>query len=118
MLEISTPPGSQIAFQPRRDVDAVAQNVVALDQHIAEVDADAIDDALGLRNVGVALGHQLLDRDRAFDGGDDGGKLQQQPVAHRLDDAPAKTRHDRPRRVAMLANASAVPASSSPIRRE
>ena len=53
---------------------------------------------------GVALDHQLLDRDRAFDGGDDGGKLQQQPVAHRLDDAAPEARHDRPRRLAMLAH--------------
>ena len=53
---------------------------------------------------GVALGHQLLDRDRAFDRGDDGGKLQQQPVARRLDDAPAEAGHDRPRRLAMLAH--------------
>ena len=92
------------ALQPRRDVDAVAQNVVALDQHVAEIDADAIDDALRLRRLGVALDHQLLDRDRAFDGGDDGGKLQQQPVARRLDDAAAEARHDRPRRLAMLAH--------------
>src|SRR5712671_3270429 len=29
------------AFEPRCDVDPVAQDVVALDQHIAEMDADA-----------------------------------------------------------------------------
>ena len=80
------------ALQPRRDIDAVAENVVALDQDVAEIDADAIDDALVFRRPGVALGHQLLDRDRAFDGGDDGGKLQQHPVARRLDDAPAEAR--------------------------
>ena len=55
-------------------------------------------------DVGVALDHQLLDRDRAFDGGDDGGEFQQQPVAHRLDDAPPQPRHDRPRRLAMLSH--------------
>ena len=54
--------------------------------------------------VGVALDHQLLDRDGAFDGGDDRGKFQQQPVAHRLDDATAEVRHDRPRGLAMLAH--------------
>ena len=66
----------------------------------------------------VALDHEFLDRDRAFDRRDDGGKLQQQAVAGRLDNSAAEARHDRPRRLAMLANASAVPASSSPIRRE
>ena len=106
------------ALQPRCDIDPVAENVVAVDQDVAEIDADAVDDALRLRRVSVALDHQFLDRNRAFDGGDDGGKLQQQPVAGRLDDAPAAVRHDRPRRLAMLAHARAVPASSSPIRRE
>ena len=96
-------------LQPRRDIDALAENVVALDQHVAEVDADAVDDALGLGHVGVALGHQLLDGDRAFDGGDDGRKFQQQPVAHRLDDAPAELRHERPRRLAMLAHRARRP---------
>ena len=33
------------ALQSRGDVDAVAENVVALDQYIAEIDADAIEDA-------------------------------------------------------------------------
>jgi hypothetical protein len=91
-------------LQPRRDIDAVAQNVVALDQDVAEADADAVEDALRLGRPGVALGHQFLDRDRAFDGGDDGGKLEQEPVAGRLDDAAAETRYHRPRRLAMLAD--------------
>ena len=59
---------------------------------------------LCLRHIGVALDHQLLDRDRAFDGGDNRGKLQQHAVARRLDDAPAVARDDRPRRLAMLAH--------------
>ena len=59
--------------------------------------------------VGVAPGHQLLDGDCAFDRGDDGGKLEQEPVARRLDDAPAEARHDRPRRLAMLSNAKRRP---------
>src|SRR5438132_4489640 len=29
------------AFEPRRDVDAVAEDVVSLDQYVAEMDADA-----------------------------------------------------------------------------
>jgi hypothetical protein len=97
------------AFEPRCDVDAVAENVVALDQHVAEIDADAVDDALIIGGPGVALDHQLLDRNRAFDGGDDGGKLQQEAIADDPDDAPAVTRHDRPRRLAMLANAKRRP---------
>ena len=90
------------ALEPRRDIDAVAENVVAFDQHVPKVDAYAIDDALRLRHVGVALDHQLLDRDRAFDRCDNGGKFEQQPIARRLDDAPPEVRHQRPRRLAML----------------
>ena len=92
------------ALQPRRDVHAVAQNVVALYQHVAEIDADAIENALRIGGTGVALRHQTLDRDRAFDGGDDRGKFQQKFVAGRLDDAAAVARDDRPRRVAMFAD--------------
>ena len=51
---------------------------------------------------GVALDHELLDPDRAFDRGDHRRKLDQQPVASRLDDAPAPARHKRLRRFTML----------------
>jgi hypothetical protein len=44
-----------------------------------------------------------LDRDNAFHGVDDGRELQQEPVAHGLDDPPASARHQWPSRVAMLA---------------
>ena len=42
------PPGSASAFEPRGDVDAVAEDVVAVDDHVAEIDADAELDALAL----------------------------------------------------------------------
>ena len=37
--------GVRHRFQPRRDVHAVAKNVVVLDDHVAEIDADAKDQA-------------------------------------------------------------------------
>jgi hypothetical protein len=40
------PAGIGQGFDPRRDVDAVAIEVVALDDHIAEIDADAQLDAV------------------------------------------------------------------------
>ena len=40
MLETNTPPGIGQGFDPRRDVDAVAIEVDALDDHVAEIDAD------------------------------------------------------------------------------
>jgi hypothetical protein len=94
------------AFEPRRNIDPVADDVVAIYQHVAEIDADAIKDAFRFGRLGVALDHHLLERDRAFDGGDDGGKLKQQAVSSRLDDAAAKACHNRSRRRAMLADRS------------
>ena len=60
-------------------------------------------DSLGLRHIGAAVDHQPLDLNRAFDGRDDGGKLQQEAVARRLDDAASSPRHWA-RRLAMLAH--------------
>src|SRR5690348_17353271 len=71
------------------DVHAVAVDVLALDDHVAEVDADAEADALPVGNVRLPPGHALLDRDRARDAVDDRGELAQHAVADELDDPPA-----------------------------
>ena len=47
-------------FDPCRDVDAVAIKIVALDDHVAEVDADAQFDVVVRRDAGIPLGHSLL----------------------------------------------------------
>src|SRR5205814_4760318 len=72
---------------PRGDIDAVAVEVVALDDHVAEIDADAQLDAAVRRDARVPLGHRLLHRDRAAHRIDDAGKLHQHAVAGGLDDA-------------------------------
>src|SRR5579863_9013170 len=92
------------AFESRRDIDAVADKVVALDEHVAEVDADAIADAFRLKRCRVALRHQRLDRDGAFDRGDDRRELEHQSVADRLDNTASAACHDWPRRFASLAH--------------
>ena len=74
-------------FDPGGDVDAVAIEVVALDDHVAEIDADAQFDAVVRRDARVALGHRLLHRDGTAHRIDDAGKLHQQAVAGGLDDA-------------------------------
>ena len=71
------------------DVHPVAVDVLALDDHVAEVDADPEADALGLGHARLPLGHAALDRDRARDGVDDAGELAERAVAHELDDAAA-----------------------------
>ena len=50
-------------------------NITALDNHIAEVDADAIGETPILPNVGVALGLCPLNLDGAAHSIDDTGKL-------------------------------------------
>ena len=63
--------GRRAFLQSRRHVDTVAVNVVAVDDHVALIDANSEGDPLFLGRIGIALGHPALN----FDGG-----------AHRLDD--------------------------------
>src|SRR6202022_2455790 len=74
-------------FDPGGDVDAVAIKIVALDDHVAEIDADAQLDAAVRRDVAVALAYRLLHRDCAAHRVDDARKLHQQAVAGGLDEA-------------------------------
>ena len=80
-------------LEARRDVDPVAIEVVALDDHVAEVDSDPERDPLVLGNADVAPGERLLDVDGAGQSVDDARELRQQAVAHQLDDAPAVGGH-------------------------
>jgi hypothetical protein len=66
------PGGMGHGFDSRRDVDAVAIEIIALDDHVAGIDADAQFDAAVSPDTRVPRGHRQLDRDRA---------------AHRVDDA-------------------------------
>ena len=114
------PPGSASAFEPRRDVDAVAEDVAVLDDDVADIDADAELDAPLRRHVGVALGHPALHLDGAAHRIDDAGELDQQAVAGGLDDAAAvlgDLRIDQLAAMRLAARAS-VPSSSAPISRQ
>jgi hypothetical protein len=75
------PAGISQGYDPRGDIDAVAIEVVALDDHVVEVDAVAQFDAIVWLDTGVSLGHRLLHRDRAAHRIDDARKFQQQAVA-------------------------------------
>ena len=77
------------ALQPRGDVDAVANDILAFNQHIAEMDADPVEDALRLRGGFVGGRHLRLHRQRAFDRRDDGREFDEYPVARGLEQAPA-----------------------------
>ena len=105
-------------LEPGRDVDAVAVEIVALDDDVAEIDADAELDAPSWRNVLVALGHAALDYGSAAQCVDDAGELDQRPVAHQLDDpamAGPIVGSINSRRCAL--RRASVPASPAPMRR-
>jgi hypothetical protein len=76
-------------FQARGDVDAIAENIVVIDDDVADVDADAEFDPLDLWDVDIAGSHAALDLDRAAHGVDGAAELDQHAVAGRLDDAAA-----------------------------
>jgi hypothetical protein len=57
-----------------------------LDNHLAEIDADAQIDAVVFGEAGVPLRHAALDLDGAFDRVDHAAKLGEKAVAHQLED--------------------------------
>ena len=83
------------AFQPGGDVDPVAVDVLALDDHVADVDADPEPDALGRGQVQLAPGHARLDRHRAGHRLDDGSELAQGAVTRQVDDPAAVLGEER-----------------------
>jgi hypothetical protein len=70
-----------------RDVDAIAENVVAIDDDVADVDADPEIDSLLRRRACIALGHATLHVDCTAHSIDHAGKLQQKAIPGGLDDA-------------------------------
>ncbi len=76
-------------LQTRRHIDAVSENVIAIENDVADIDADAEFDALVRRNLGVTLGHAALDIDRATDGVDHAHEFHEHSIARRLDDSAA-----------------------------
>ncbi len=74
-------------FEARRDVDAVAKDVVFLDDHVAQIDADAELYPPRRRDVHVASRHPALDLGSAKHRVGDAVELDQHAVAGGLDDA-------------------------------
>jgi len=78
-------------FETGGNIDAVPKDVVAVDDDIADIDADAEDDALVLGHARIAADHAALDYHCAPDRIDDTGKFDQRAVACGLDDTAAMT---------------------------
>jgi hypothetical protein len=86
------PPGSARASSRAANVDAVAIDVVAIDDYVAEVDPDPENDALVLGVIAIAVDHCPLDFDGAAHGIDYALEFHQHAVAGGLDDAAAVLR--------------------------
>ena len=93
-LREADPAGLGQPLEAGDDVDALAQDVVAVDHDVAEIDADAIAHAPVLVLAGLARGQRPLHLERTAHRIHHARKFDQQPVAHGLDDPPAE-RGDR-----------------------
>src|SRR5580700_9916583 len=79
--------GIRQGFQARRDIDAVAEDVIAVDDDVTEVDPDPEPDPAVLGHRGLAIDHRPLQLGGTADRVDDAREFHQYPVAGRLDDA-------------------------------
>ncbi len=91
------------ALEPCGDIDAVAEDIVPLDQYVAAMDADAPFHAAFGGYARIALRRQLLQCQGALHGADHRAELDQHAVAGGLDDPPAMMGDERIGGSAMLA---------------
>ncbi len=82
------PAGRRQPLEARGDVHAVAQYIVTIDHDIANIDADAIEDALIIGQTGFPLAHRPLDIHRTFDRVDRAGEFHQHAIAGGFHDPP------------------------------
>ena len=81
-------------LQPRRHVDAVAEQVAAVNHHVAKIEANAELHAPFRREIGVSPFQIALDRDRCPDRLHGALELGDQAVAGRAEDAPPMLVHE------------------------
>src|SRR5215469_7869226 len=74
-------------LKARGDIDTVAEDVVVVDDDVAEIDADTEIDAPLRLHAGVARGHLALHLDRTTNRVDHARKHAEQTIARRVDDA-------------------------------
>ncbi len=96
---MAIPPGSASVCIRSCDIDAVAVDVLALDNDVAEIDADAEIEPLVLAAAAAfCLGLLPLHLDRAAQCIDHAVELDQQAIAHGLDQPAADARRSSARR--------------------
>ena len=82
-------------LEPRRDIDPVAVSAGSVVDDVAEIDADAQQHPTLRGNVEVALRHDLLDGDGAFDRAHGARELRHDSVACDVYDSAAVLRDER-----------------------
>jgi hypothetical protein len=87
-------PGLRQTFNAGSDVHAVAIDVLAIDNDVTDVDSNPKLDPFFCGTVGIVFTNRFLDLDRAGDGIDRAGKLDERSVAHQFDHA-TRMRGDR-----------------------
>ena len=77
------------SLDPRRDVDAVAKNILAVDDNVADIDPDPEPDRIDFGAAGIVLPKLSLNFDGASDGVHGAREFHQRAIAHELDDTAA-----------------------------
>src|SRR5579862_9214828 len=95
VLGDADPAGLRDAFEPRCDIDPVAEDVALLDDNVADVNPDTDFDALLIRNADIALRHPVLHVDGAARGVHGADEFDQYAVAGAFDDTAAMLRDGR-----------------------
>ncbi len=87
------PTGLRDFLKARSDIHPIAVDILAFNDDVSQIDADAERDALVFIDPVIAFSHTLLNFNYALCGIYHGRKFQQQAIAHGLDDAPAMFRN-------------------------
>lgn len=108
-----------LGFQARRDVHPVAEQIVALNNQIAEMQPRAEQNDMVLGLAAAMVENRLVEFNHGRQCLDGAGEFDQDTVTRQLDDAPATPRQTGMRCCwRMVRNRPTVPLSSRPLSRE
>jgi hypothetical protein len=93
--EIQNPARLRKSLQPCRDVDRIAEQIAALHDDVADVDADPKPHLLGGWSIRILLGDRFLNLDGTLHGIHSTGEVGDDTIASRAED-PAPMRGDQP----------------------
>jgi hypothetical protein len=104
-------------LQPSRDIDGIAEEIVVLNDDVANVDADAEPHLITGRPIQIRLAYGFLNRDRTLHGVHRAGEIGKNAVARCVEDPTAMRGDWRSMMTRWAVRVRRVPTSSSPIRR-